>query len=38
MCSGMNQKRIGTIYEAELKQRLADAMAKDKSHTEALAR
>lgn len=38
MCSGVNPKRIDAIREAELKQRLADAIAKDRSHTEALSK
>jgi hypothetical protein len=35
MCSS---SRYLKLYEAELKQKLAEALAKDKSHTEALSR
>lgn len=36
MCTGMNPKRIDAIREAELKQKLAEAMAKDQSHIKRL--
>lgn len=38
MCSGMNHKRIDSIREQELRQRLADALANDKSHTKEMSK
>lgn len=38
MCSGMNHKRIDSIREQELKKRMADALANDRSHTKELSR
>lgn len=38
MCSGVNHKRIDAIREAELKQRLAQVLKNDLTHTEALSK
>ena len=38
MCSGLNHKRISDIREAELKQKLIDAMANDRSHVRELSK